>query len=43
MTQRGKMYECRKCSKEILVMREGKNLGPPMCCGFSMNEIKAKI
>ncbi len=43
MTQKGKRYECRKCTKEIFVMREGSNPGPPLCCGFTMNEIVSKF
>ena len=41
--QRGKLFECKKCIKELLITREGKNPGPPMCCGNTMFEIKARF
>lgn len=43
MTQTGKRYECKKCSKEILVMREGKTAAPPICCGKNMMEVISKL
>jgi len=34
--QKGNMYECLNCKKEVLVLRMGKNPGPPMCCSKNM-------
>lgn len=41
MTQKGKIYECKKCLKEILVTLEGRQPGPPFCCGLTMSEIRS--
>lgn len=43
VTQKGKIYECRKCTKELLITREGSNPSPPFCCGRTMSEVKAKF
>ena len=43
MSEKGKRYECKKCAKEILVMREGKSSAPPICCGRNMMEIASKL
>lgn len=36
--QKGKSFECMNCKKEVLVLRTGKNPGPPMCCSKTMTE-----
>ncbi|MEM7819281.1 MAG: hypothetical protein QXD48_00430 [Candidatus Aenigmatarchaeota archaeon] len=35
-TQYGKIFVCMTCSKEILILKEGKSLNPPLCCGKVM-------
>ena len=36
MKQEGKEFECKKCEKEVKVLKEGKNPDAPYCCGDEM-------
>ena len=38
MEQEGKIFICKKCGKEIKVLKEGMNPGSPICCGDPMEE-----
>jgi len=41
MSQKSKTFECKKCLKEVLVLKEGRHPGPPFCCGLTMKEIRS--
>ena len=36
MEQEGKEFVCKKCGKEVKVLKEGKNPAAPYCCGDEM-------
>ncbi len=36
MEQEEEIFICKKCGKEIKVLKEGMNPSPPMCCGDPM-------
>lgn len=37
MAQKGKIFVCNMCGKEVKVLKEGKNPSPPVCCGQEMS------
>lgn len=36
MAKEEKIYVCKKCSKKIKVLEDGKNPNPPNCCNQPM-------
>ena len=40
MGQEGKEFTCKKCGKELRVLKEGGNPSAPYCCGEEMHAIE---
>lgn len=36
MAQEEKIFICKKCGKEIQILKEGNNPNPPVCCNELM-------